>query len=223
MRHRFRVLSVIAVAGFCSAAQAAPIVLFLDPSFGSTEHTGATGALTLSFTEDMDDDWLHIEIANTTPPEVGSKLTAAVIEVPDFLGGGLTFADGGTSDYFDMLTFDADISPPWLNAVGGYDLMFTSDGNFEGGNPNGGPTPGLSQQVVVNLGDTGRTPMELESAFRSFYLDPAGHVAAGRFQSVGPDGEGSDKIAGGIPEPGTLALMSCAALAMLRRNRRRIV
>lgn len=215
----YRAALVAALGG--GAAGAAPIELFLDSSFGSTEHTGATGSLILTFTENHDDDWLRIEIVNTTPAEIGSRLTAAGIELPDFIETPPSFADGGESDYFDELTFDVGVSPGWLNAPHGYDLMITSDRHFEGGNPHGAPWAGESHLVMINLGDTGRTPVQLENAFRALYLDPRGHIAIGRFQSVGPDGGGSDKVAGSIPEPSTLALMSCAAVAMLARARRR--
>lgn len=222
LRHRTTIYVATLVAALAGgAAEASPIELFLDPSFGSTKDTGSTGSLILTFTENDDDVWLRIEIANTTPPEIGSKLTAVGLELPDFIETPLFFAEGGESDYFDELTFDVVVTPAWLNAPGGYDLMITSDGNFEGGNPNGAPQAGESHLAIVNLGDTGRTPTELENAFRALYLDPPGHIAIGRFQSVGPGGEGSDKVAGGIPEPSTLALMSCAAVALLRRTRRR--
>jgi hypothetical protein len=214
-------LAAVVVGLFCGGVEAAPIELFLDPSFGSTEHTGATGSLILTFTEDDNDDWLHIEIANTTPPQIGAKLTAAGLELPDFIETPLSFADDGDGDYFDELTFDVGVSPGWLDASGGYDLMITSDGNFEGGNPHGAPVSGTSHMVVVSLGDTGRTPAELENVFRGFFLQPAGHIAVGRFQSVGPGGQASDKIVAGIPEPSTLALMSCAAIVLLGRARRR--
>ena len=222
LRQRTTIYSAALVAALAGgAAEASPIELFLDPSFGSTENTGATGSLILTFTEDNSDDWLLIEIANTTPPEIGSKLTAVGIELPDFIETPFSFADDGESAYFDVLTFDVGVSPGWLNAPGGYDLMITSDGNFQGGNPNGAPQAGEWQLVVVNLGDTGRTPTQLENAFRALYLDPPGHIAISRFQAVGPGGGGSDKVLGGIPEPSTLALMSCAAVALLGRTRRR--
>jgi len=222
LRHRTTIYFAALVAALAGgAAEASPIQLFLDPSFGSNKETGSTGSLILTFTEDQSDDWLWIEIANTTPPKIGSRLTAVGIELPGFIETPLFFAEGGESDYFDVLTFDVDVSPESLNAPGGYDLMITSDGNFEGGSPNGAPRAGKSQMVVVNLGDTGRTPTQLENAFRALYLDPPGHIAISRFQSVGRRGKGSDKVLGGIPEPSTLALMSCAAVALLRRTRRR--
>lgn len=213
---RYLVVCVMACA--CAGAQASTITLLIDPSFGSTEDTGATARLLLSFSENGADELLHVIIENTTPPSIGSLLTAVGFEVPDSWAA--SFAAGGTSTYFDELDLDVPVSPGWLNAVDGYDLMVTSDGNFEGGSPQGAPTAGESQSVVMNLGDTGSTPEELFTTFADFYAQQEGDFVIGRFQAVGPGGNLSDKVGGGLPEPGTLLLVASGGLLVASRRRR---
>jgi len=195
------------------------VTLLIDPGFGSTESTGATARITLSFYEVGADDWADVLIENTTPPAIGSKVTAVGFEVPDSIPLSIAFAPGGQGSFFDTLTFDDSVSPGWINAPGGYDVMITSDGNFEGGNPNGAPVAGGTETVKLSLGDTGLSPTALATTFLDVYTDPSGYVAIGRFQSVGPGGNLSDKVGGGVPEPHTASLLVLGALALLRRRR----
>ncbi|MFH0980775.1 MAG: PEP-CTERM sorting domain-containing protein [Planctomycetota bacterium] len=206
----------VVLACAAGGAQGSAIILVIDPSFGSTESTGATARLSLSFTEDGLNDLLHVLIENTTPGSIGSSLTAVGFEVPDSWPA--TFASGGTGTFFDELDLDVAISPGWLSAPGGYDVMITSDHNFEGGSPQGAPTEGESESIVLNLGNTGSTPDQLVTLFTTYYAGLEGYYAVGRFQAVGPGGELSDKVAGNAPEPGTLLLLGCGGLAALRRR-----
>jgi len=201
-----------------ASAQASPVNLAIDPSFGSAESTGATADITLTFSEDGADDLMTVLIDNTTPNAIGSSLTAVGLELPDSLSLSPSFATGGTSAYFDTLTFDDGVSPGWLDAPGGYDLMITSDGNFEGGSPNGAPTEGQSQTVILNLGDTGLAPADLATLFESYYLGLTTNYTIARFQSVGPEGEDSDKVLGHVPEPASLALLALGGVGLLRRR-----
>lgn len=201
-----------------STVQAATVSLYIDPSFGSSENTGSTAQLDLTFSEDGSDDVLTVLMQNTTDALLGSKLTAVGFELPASLSLSPVFAVGGTSSYFDELDYNVLISPGSLSAPGGFDVMITSDNNFEGGNANGSPEAGQSQSVILSLGDTGMTPDDLASAFMSYYSGLSDPFVIGRFQSVGPNGEDSDKVGGGIPEPASLCLLGIGGLALIRRR-----
>lgn len=206
----------VALAILCSvgAAHAAPIQLLIDPAFGSTENTGATARITLDFSESGLDDLLTLTLENTTPPAIGSSLTAIGLELPDLVASSPVFASGGTDAYFDTLTFDVSVSPPSLDAPNGYDLVLSSDGNFLGGSPLGAPIEGETRTVVLNLGDTGHTLADLADSFAVFYnAQPDPHLIA-RFQAVGLDGEDSDRVLGRVPEPATLLMLAVGGLAM---------
>ncbi|MCP4589450.1 MAG: PEP-CTERM sorting domain-containing protein [bacterium] len=196
--------------------QASTIKLWINSSYGSAENTGATARLQLSFSELGATDLLHVLIENTTPVSIGSSLTAVGLEIPN--SSATSFATGGAGSYFDEVDLDESISPGWLSATGGYDVMLTGDGNFEGGSPQSAPTSGQSDSVILDLGDTGMTSVELFDAFDDFYENHTGMVAIGRFQAVGPDGEDSDKVGGHTPEPGTLTLLMVGGLLAARRR-----
>lgn len=200
-------------------AHAAPVVFYIDPIYGSAENTGATAQITLGFFEVGVDDWMSVQITNTTSPSIGGIMTALGFEVPALVSLPITFAPGGIGTYFDELNFHFNVVPSSLNAPGGYDVMITSDNNFEGGSAMGGPGPGQTQTVVLNLGNTGMTAAQLEAAFLGFYVSRPDPYVIARFQSVGPGGQLSDKVIGHIPEPTTLALL-LMGVATLRRRRR---
>ncbi len=63
----------------------ATINLLIDPAFGSTENTGATGVVRLEFSEQGPNDYLTVIMENTTPGTVGSMLTAVGFELPGAL------------------------------------------------------------------------------------------------------------------------------------------
>ncbi|NLX12175.1 MAG: hypothetical protein GXY44_00770 [Phycisphaerales bacterium] len=198
-----------------SVAAATPIIQldFLATPANSTENTGVSGRLTLSFTENAGVDYLTLTIANTTPIAMGSKLTAVGMEMPDELATLPVFAPGGTGAYFTRLNNNVTVSPPWMNAPGGYDLMITSDGSFEGGGPNGAPAAGEEHTVVLSLGSTTKSPEEWAGIFNEFYLQTADYYTIARFQAVGPDAEDSDKVLGThTPEPATLVFLALTSL-----------
>ncbi len=208
------------VAGLLGlAAQAPAFDLFIDPRFGSTENTGATAKLTFEFSEHGAEDLLRILIENTTPPKIGSKLTAVGLELPDWLIQPPSLVLGVGTGYFDTLTFDVSIPPGWLDAPGGYDLMLTSDGEFLGRSPTGAPAAGEREALLLSLGDTGLTPEELDMRFHDFYTGFDGRSVIGRFQAVGPHGDGSDKVGGGVPEPASVVLLAMGVIALLRPRR----
>jgi len=218
MRVPFLPWGFTALFMWAAASPASTIDLYFDPGFGSTAHTGCTAIVSLSFSEEAGEEWLAVAIHNTTPTSIGSRLTALGLELPDSLSLDVAFAPGGQSDYFDTLTFDVSICPWWLNAPGGYDLMITSDGKFEGGNPRGAPAAGQTHTVTLTLGDTGLTPGQLLTTFQDYYVRSDDHIAVARFQSVGPNGELSDKVGGGVPGPASISLLALGGLTVLRRK-----
>lgn len=213
-----------ACAVFLAASEpafAAGFDLFIDPSFGSTENTGSTSLVRFEFSEDQTTDVLTLTFTNTTPLSIGSRLTAVGLEVPKWLIDPLSATLIVTDDYFDTLTFDANVSPGWLDAPGGYDWMITAESEFLGGSPRGAPLAGESASVVLNLGNTALSPADLAIGFRLFYTSQTNRSVIGRFQSVGPNVELSDKVSGGVPEPGTLVLLCLGAVAFIRPSRSR--
>ena len=196
---------------------------FLATPATSTENTGVSGRLTLSFSEDAGIDYLTLTITNTTPLSIGSMWTAVGLELPDELTNSPIFAPGGAGPYFTHLNYNVEAKPFWINTPGGYDLMLTQDGNFQGGNPIGAPAAGESHTVVLSLGITPYSPAELSNIFDEFYMQATNHIAIARFQVVGSGGEGSDKIIGvHVPEPASNVLI-LASLSFLNRRRFRQV
>jgi len=218
MRARAAILSCALVWALATSASGGIITLHMNPCVGSTENTGCTAELLLSFSKLNSDDLLRIEIRNTTPTAIGSKLTAVGFEVPDVPWLHVGFAPQGTSAYFTSLNFDYSVSPGWMNADGGFDVMITSDGKFEGGSPQGAPAAGQSQAIQLSLGATGRTSAELEQLFSTYYGSLEAPFVVARFQSVAFGG--SDKVIGN-PEPVTGLLLAVGAVGLLSRRPRR--
>ncbi|MDM8008309.1 MAG: hypothetical protein QUV05_19385 [Phycisphaerae bacterium] len=208
-----------AVFASASSVHAALISMIVDPMYGSTDNTGATALIQFSFTEDGSDDLLVMAIHNTTPISLGSKLTAVGFEWPASLALPLSYAEGGKSVYFDELDFHVRVSPRWLNAAGGYDVMITSDGNFEGGNSLKAPGAGETQSIILNLGNTGLTPDQLSATLSNWYADPDRIWLIAKFQAV--DDELSDKVASRIPEPAGILLLGVSQLSLWRKRRTR--
>ncbi len=213
----FLSLSAVSVV-FCAAASASTVELIIDPQFGTTEGTGSTARVLLEFTTIELEDLMTVTIENTTPPEIGAWITAVGLELPDIFGDHTQMTLALASDYFDTLLFDESMAPPWLDAPGGYDLVISGDPSFLGNSPQGAPLAGESQTVVINLGNTDFTPDELASLSLTFYDDPLANFLVGRFQTVGLNGEDSDKVRGTVPEPTTLLLLGIGLCAATRRK-----
>lgn len=203
---------------FSAAASASTVELIIDPQFGSTEGTGSTARILLEFTTIELEDLLTVTIENTTPPEIGSWMTAIGLELPDIFGDHTQMMLTTASDYFDHLLFDESMAPPWLDAPGGYDLVISGDSSLLGGSPRGAPMSGESQTVVISLGQTDFTPAELASISRNFYDDPSANFLVGRFQVVGMAVDDSDKVRGTIPEPTTLLLLGVGLCTATHRR-----
>lgn len=220
MQLRALALCLIAYGAFLAPARA-NVDLIIEPSFGSTERTGSTASVAFDFGGSRFGNLLTITLRNTTPLELGSRLTAVGLELPDFLVDRPAIIKAEMDSYFDTLTFDHRISPGWLNAENGYDLVLSSDGDFLGGNPNGAPEAGEHARIILTLGETGFSPQQLAGKFEEFYDGAHQPFVIGRFQSVGHNGELSDKVAGGVPEPATLMLLAVGAIMATRRSPRR--
>lgn len=226
MSHCYHVQFMFGMAMMFAALPAAHAgmitVDLISTASTSTEATGVSGRLTFDFMENTEGDFLSLVIENTTNSLIGSRLTAVGFELPGLLTVAPVFAPGGASAYFDELDYDVDVSPGWLNAPGGYDLMVTSDHNFQGGNAQGAPQAGASQSILIALGNTAYNAPQLRDAFMDALSDGDQSFVVGRFQSVGPDGEDSDMVRGGrvVPEPATAALLIAGLLLPLARRQR---
>jgi hypothetical protein len=199
-----------------AVALATPIDLIItSTSQTSTENTGVTGQLQITFSETAAGDFMTLVVENTSPAATGGRLTAAGLEIPS-LPFAPIFAPGGQGSYLDQLDYNVSVSPGSLDAPGGYDLMFTSDNNFEGGSPQGAIGGGESETLTLFLGDTPATPASLETLFANFYANNTGLIAIARFQAIEPGGR-SDKVV--VPEPAALLMLLGVPLFASRRRR----
>jgi len=193
--------------------------LFIDPRFGSTEHTGSTAQVEFDFGEQGGEDRLTLTITNTTPLAIQSHLTAVGFEIPRTVLDPSVIDLLASPGYFDVLTYDQTISPPWIDAPDGYDLVLTGDGSILGGDPQGAPRAGETTTVILTLGDTGLSPEDLADSFQQFYLQADDRFLIGRFQVVGRVDD-SDKVGGGVPEPAALLLLMIGGAAVVANRRR---
>jgi len=208
----------VAVPAIAARAQATPILTipFLSTPSSSTEDTGVSASVAFDLSSGPTGALLTLTITNTTPVTVGALLTAVGFEWP----GIASLTDAGSGGYFDQLHYNVGVSPGWMSPPGGYDLMLTSDGRFEGGNPQGAPAAGESHTVVLDLGQVSLTAAEVRQAYELHLASAPGPLAIARFQSVGLNGELSDKVASYtvVPEPTMLCMLVFGAL--LGRSRR---
>lgn len=235
------VASVIAM----SAAQAALIVNY-QPSFGSSENTGATATATFSFSTYGEvgdpvfgassiDVLLSISLTNTTPtPPTTATIVGFASNIPA-PPGPITVKnyDAGTSG-FDTFLLDDGFNGNGGNTWGAaFDVCVrTGDANnCSGGNPQSGLAKGESGTLYFGF-DTDMTAAEVEAAFLTMFTDAACPSAI-RVQQVSgaTSGGTSDKICGRLttdsggelPEPGVLALLGLGILGFATSRRRRRV
>lgn len=222
IRTTIRVLAILTVGA--TGLQAAPLFTLQLQSTPetSTENTGASASIGFDILSTAQGYVVDLTLTNTTSPAIGASLTAVGLEWPDIFSAPPTFAAQGTSSYFDTLGYNDIISPGRLNAPGGYDVMITSDGNFQGGSSKGAPRANESQTIRLALAGTSLSLQQLQDEFASFYAGGGSEpVAIARFQAVGPLADRSDMVI--TPEPATLLLFSLAAVGLVRGRTRSAV
>ena len=198
MRISTLVASVIVVSASLTGAANATVTLEFNPSWGSTENTGAAATAAFSFSDVASDVGIDLILKNiTNGAQGGLNATAATLvglafDLPTFTS--LTYADGGTN--FTKLWTNV-ILPPF----GTFDFgISTPRKTFVGGNPTGGLTSGNTLSVVHFKVNTTLTAAAFEAAFAAGNLAGGDLNAAARFQQVNAGG-GSDKVWGGSPPP----------------------
>lgn len=231
-----RISTLMASAVVFSAALAgaanATVTLEFNPSWGSTENTGAAATAAFSFSDVASDVGIDLILRNITNGARGglnatsATLVGLAFDLPTFTS--LSYADGGTN--FTKLWTNASLSP-----FGTFDFgISTPRKTFAGGNPNGGLTSGNTLAVVHFRVNTTLNAAAFEAAFAAGNLVGGDLNAAARFQQVNTGG-GSDKVWGGspppplhpptaVPEPATWALMilGFSGVGGVIRTRRRL-
>ena len=223
--------AVVFSAAFAGAANAT-VTLEFNPSWGSTENTGAAATAAFSFSDVASDVGIDLILRNITNGARGglnatsATLVGLAFDLPTFTS--LSYADGGTN--FTKLWTNV-ILPPFETFDFG---ISTPRKTFVGGNPNGGLTSGNTLAVVHFRVNTTLNAAAFEAAFAAGNLVGGDLNAAARFQQVNTGG-GSDKVWGGsppsplhqptaVPEPATWALMilGFSGVGGVIRTRRRL-
>lgn len=205
--------ATVAMTSTIATAPAQAFQISIDPSFNSTENTGASALLNFNFSQSGTNVKLDLGITNTTNGTRGLGATQATLV-------GLAF-DAGTFNLGNNVTFssyDAKSSGftklwenPSLPPYGTFDVGISPERNsFAGGNPQTGLTAGNSTAVSFLFNTTDPTftasyiSQQLENAFNS---NNTVRIAA-RFQQVNVPNKGSDKVLRGptqqVPEPATI-------------------
>ena len=184
--------------GLAGAANAA-VVLEFNPTWGSTENTGAAVNATFTFADLSGNVKVTVDLDNVTDTYGGAateaKLMGIAFDLPTFAGTSGFSANGSNFAHFKTNTS----LPPF----GTFDRSIGINNNFIGGNPGnalaaGGAVTGLSFIV-----DTTLSAADFEAAFLAGYKADGDLNAAARFQAVNAGG-GSDKVGAGVPPPPTL-------------------
>lgn len=213
-----------------SAAQAAVVIEF-NPTWGSTENTGAAATATFNFVDLGGDVKVTLDIDNITDSYGGAATQATLMgiafDLPTF-----TSISGFNANSTQFTYFKANTSlPPY----GSFDRSVAINNNFTGGNPQDGLKAGQSVSGISFVVNTTLNAADFEAAFLSGYKSDGALDAAARFQQVNAGG-GSDKVLGGsppppppppppttvVPEPSTWAMMLIGFMgagAMMRRRK----
>ncbi|WP_190721203.1 hypothetical protein [Oscillatoria sp. FACHB-1406] len=179
----------------------------------NNDYRGSTAELDFNFSDTLEGVKLEMAIANRTARDLGSALVGVGFDLPDFVK---SFKyDRGTSTYGQVYRNAA--LPPfsWTFDLGVRSRNMQPSGNpedntFAGGNPIAGLLPGQTTKIswFVNAGDLNARALE-DYMYRAYLNQNL--RAAGRFEQVGSQGQGKDRVLGVIkfvqppqevPEPG---------------------
>ena len=172
-------------------------------NFTGVQYPNSTGALTLTFTGTSGNDYDFTYSLLNTSTDPSTNISAFGFDV-----------SGGTIDLSTSSSTGTYTGVSSGSISGGYSVNFcaTAGPNCAGG-ANGGPTPGGTA--------SGTLALEFTSLPGSITL----FQPVIRMQNTGPTGNGSDiGLPGGVPEPGTWAMMLLgfgAAGVAMRRSRRK--
>lgn len=207
--------SSLLVAGVMAlSAPAQAFTVTIDPQYGSTENTGSSAFLDFNFVQQNTNTVLNLLIKNT------SSVTSTLVGVGFDTPGGISQSSyNSLGSAFVQLFNDVSLSP-----YGSFDIGIRSagSGGFGGGNPQAGLTNG--QSATVSFTFNNQNASSLESSFLSLFSQPGSVV--GRFQQVGANREGSDKVLGqaetaAVPEPTTMAGLALAGAGLAAARRRK--
>ena len=193
-----RKLALLAAAALAATAMPA---LAQTVSYNGTDYTsgqaividytgvqfpGGTGTLTLTFNGVSGSDYLFDYSLLNTSSDPSTNISGFGFNVT---GGTIDFSTTTATGDFDA------ISSGSISGGAFVDFCATAGANCAGGS-NGGPTPG----------ETGTGTLSLEFTSLPTSITLSNPII--RMQNAGPDGTGSDiGRPGGVPEPGTWAMM----------------
>ncbi|MEB3293449.1 MAG: hypothetical protein VKJ24_09830 [Synechococcales bacterium] len=203
-----------------------------NPTYGSTENTGASAAVNFNFLQIGDKIQLDVTLNNTTNGKAGLGATQATLV-------GLAF-DAPTLWDLSLKTPGGSFTKFWedvdLNPFGTFSYGISPDRNsFGGGNANTGIKVGdAAIKMSFDLKGTGLTAETASKQFTDLFKSGTAQMAT-RFQQVNAGG-GSDKVKGQlmiaevpppkkkVPEPalgvGLLTIATIAARKTLKQQKR---
>lgn len=203
---------VALTASLAMTKPAEAFTISFDPQFGSTENTGSTADLDFDFVQEGSGVRLNLNLINTST--IPSTLVGFAFDLAS--SATVNSFTPGIGSSFTQYTADATLNPFGTFDVG----VSTSRNSFTGGNANGGLTAGQTTMVSFLL-NSSLSAAQVENDFLNGFTNGTLSAAA-RFQQVGLDREGSDKVIGGVtsnseavPEPATILGVIAAGGALL--------